>query len=231
MAGARLAPSPQRGSEAALWRRPDAALWRRWTAVTFLGEALGFLVPVLVVLAGADRVVEPGRTLLLVLAGVGEGAVLGAAQARVLTRRLPGFASGAWVLRTALAAGVAWAIGLTIGGLGERLAGWPLAAQLALAVPAGVVLLLSIGTAQWTVLRRSLPRAGRWVAWTAAAWLAGLALFMAVATPLWQPGQAAVLVALIGVLAGCLMAATMAAVTGWGLVRLLRQVGAGAGGR
>jgi Ca2+-transporting ATPase len=126
---------------------------------------------------------------------------------------------------------VAWAIGLTVGGAGDRLAGWPLLAVLALVAPAGVVLLLSIGVAQWTVLRRHLPGAGRWAAWTAAAWLAGLGVFMAVATPLWQPGQDALLIGLIGVLAGCLMALTMAAVTGWGLVRLLRRSRGNAGGR
>jgi hypothetical protein len=44
----------------------------------------------------------------------------------------------------------------------------------------------------------------------------------AVAIPLWQPGQRAVLAVGIGALGGCLMALAMAAVTGWGLVRLLR---------
>jgi Ca2+-transporting ATPase len=208
-----------------------APLWRRWTVATFLGEATGFLVPVLAVVAGADRLGEPWRTLTLVGAGAGEGAVLGLAQARVLARALPGLAARDWILRTALAAAVAWAIGLTVGGAGDRLAGWPLLAVLALVAPAGVVLLLSIGVAQWTVLRRHLPGAGRWAAWTAAAWLAGLGVFMAVATPLWQPGQDALLIGLIGVLAGCLMALTMAAVTGWGLVRLLRRSRGNAGGR
>jgi hypothetical protein len=42
-----------------------------------------------------------------------------------------------------------------------------------------------------------------------------------VSTPLWRPGQSGVVIAAIGVLAGALMAATFAAVTGWGLVRLL----------
>jgi hypothetical protein len=39
----------------------------------------------------------------------------------------------------------------------------------------------------------------------------------------WQPGQAWPLVALIRVLVGAVMAATMAAVTGAAIVRLLRR--------
>jgi Ca2+-transporting ATPase len=84
-----------------------------------------------------------------------------------------------------------------------------------------VVLLLSIGVAQWTVLQRLVPRAGRWIGWTALGRLAGLAVFTAVATPLWLPGQAPWPTAVIGVGAGASMAATMAAVTGEGLVRLV----------
>jgi hypothetical protein len=38
--------------------------------------------------------------------------------------------------------------------------------------------------------------------------------------PLWQPGQAALLIAAIGVVAGLAMAAMVAAVTGWAVLRL-----------
>jgi Ca2+-transporting ATPase len=82
---------------------------------------------------------------------------------------------------------------------------------------------VSIGAAQWTVLRRVLPGSGWWIGWTSAGWLAGMAVLLGVATPLWHPGQDVVLVAAIGALGGVGMAATMAAVTGWGLVRLLRS--------
>lgn len=52
------------------------------------------------------------------------------------------------------------------------------------------------------------------------AWLVGLAVFFAVASPLWRAGQSMALVVAIGVLAGVLMAVGMAAVTG-GLMRML----------
>jgi hypothetical protein len=50
-----------------------------------------------------------------------------------------------------------------------------------------------------------------------------LLVFTAATTPLWQPGQPIVVIAAIGVLGGLLMAGTVAALTGWALVRLLRK--------
>jgi hypothetical protein len=99
---------------------------------------------------------------------------------------------------------------------------------------AGVILLASIGTTQWLVLRRHRPHSAWWIATTAGAWLLGLAAFLAIATPLWQPGQSIVLIILIGVLAGLVMATTVAAVTGWAMLRLAAKpqpeaVGAGRG--
>jgi Ca2+-transporting ATPase len=188
---------------------------------SFLGETLGFLAPVLAFVIGVDDGDGTTRFLALVTAGAVEGAVLGAAQGVVLRRVLPGFQQVAWTVRTALAAALAWAVGLLPSALAGSRQAWPTIAVLALAVPAGLVLLTSIGIAQWTVLRRSVPAAARWIGWTALAWLAGLTVFMVVATPLWQPDQPTWLTAAIGALAGALMALTMASVTGWGLTRLL----------
>jgi cation-transporting P-type ATPase E len=197
------------------------ALWRRWVVAAFVGETLGFLFPVLVVVLGADDWSDGLRLPLLTAAGAAEGAVLGLAQSRVLTRVLPGFPAVAWTARTAAAAALAWLVGLTPSLLAETWTGWPAPLLLATAVPAGLVLLLSIGTAQWTVLRGRVRGAARWIGWTALAWVAGLAVFGAVAPPLWRPGQPTWLVALIGAGAGALMALTMAAVTGRGVVDLL----------
>lgn len=47
------------------------------------------------------------------------------------------------------------------------------------------------------------------------------AVFTAVTSPLWQEGQPVALIAAIGILGGAVMAATVAAVTGLVLVRLL----------
>jgi Ca2+-transporting ATPase len=219
-------PRRTRASRSLAHRERAAAertTWRRWFTATTLGELVGFLIPVAVVSAGADELAGPLRFLLVVLAGAGEGAVLGWAQSRVLRPLLPGLSTRAWTARTAAAAALAWTIGMGPSSLGAVFDGWTPAVRVAVAVPAGLLLLVSIGAAQWTVLRRVLPGSGRWIGWTSAGWLAGLAVLLAVATPLWHPGQDVVLVAAIGALGGVAMAATMAAVTGWGLVRLLRS--------
>jgi hypothetical protein len=71
----------------------------------------------------------------------------------------------------------------------------------------------SLGTAQWFVLRNHFPGAHQWVWANAVAWGAGLLVFTAVTTPLWQPGQPPELIALVGALGGLLMAVTGAALT------------------
>jgi Ca2+-transporting ATPase len=196
-------------------------LWQRWVVATTLGELAGFLIPVAVVAAGADDAARPLRLVLLVLGGAGEGALLGWAQTRVLGPLLPGLSTTTWTIRTAAAAALAWAIGIGPSTFGDAFDRWSLGVQLAIAVPAAPLLLLSVGLAQWTALRRVLPGSAGWIGWTAVGWLVGLAVFMAVATPLWHPGQDVLLTAAIAVLGGVLMASAMAMVTGWGLVRLL----------
>ncbi|MFG1965338.1 hypothetical protein [Nonomuraea sp. NPDC049028] len=132
---------------------------------------------------------------------------------------LPGVGTVEWVRATAGGAGIAWAIGALPVVLGERVMSWHPAALIVL----GVVLLASMGLLQWRVLRPHVPGAWRWVAATAGAWLVALGAFTAVTTPLWQPGQPGWLIAAIGVLGGAVMAATVAALTGAALVRLLRR--------
>ncbi|MEU2348476.1 hypothetical protein [Modestobacter sp. NPDC049651] len=198
----------------------EARLWRRWLLVVTAGEAVGFLLPAAAAALGAAGAPGPLPLLLLPLAGAGEGAVLGWSQARVLRRRLPDLPLETWTARTAAAAALAWLLGLLPSSTADVWRGWPTAGQVGAAAVGGTVLLLSLGTAQWSVLRWHVAHAGRWIGWTAAGWLAGLVVFTAVATPLWHPGQDPVLVTAIGVLAGLLMASSMAAVTGAGAVRL-----------
>ena len=190
-------------------------VWQSWFRWTTAGEFAGFLAPALVgALTSSPQ--------LLVLAGVIEGAVLGGAQAAVL-RRVDGKLNGRhWIGATAMAAGFAWAIAMIAVHNGDRLNMLPLAAVLPVAALAGVGVLLSLGTAQWFVLRGHFPHAHLWIWANALAWGAGLLVFTAVTTPLWQPGQPPELIATIGAFGGLLMAATMAAVTGAALTRLMR---------
>ena len=197
-------------------------LWNRWFVTVTLGEFLGFAVPSAVGAATADASPLVAAAAILV-AGAVEGATLGGAQALVLRRALPGLRAGEWIVATAAGAVVAYVIGMspsTAAGLGLHL---PPAALIVAGPVLGVALLLSIGTAQWTVLRRVVARRSTgWIAVTALAWAVGLGVFLAFAMPLWHPGQAPALVVAIGVGGGLLMAATTSAITGLGVRRLVR---------
>jgi hypothetical protein len=199
---------------------PASGLWFHWFGNVTVGECAGFAVPAAVG-AMTAHAVGAVSVPLLVLAGGVEGALLGWFQARVLRGAIDGFPVARWTAVTAAAAALAWAIGLTPSLTSEWLSGLPVWALVPLVAVGSVVLLLSIGAAQWTVLRGLALNAGRWVWGTALAWLAAIGVFIAVATPLWQPGQDVAIVVLIGVLGGLLMAATVAALTGLLVVRVV----------
>jgi len=194
-------------------RSLDRLNWFRWVTA---GEFAGFVLPAV---AGA---VAPWPAV-LVLAGVVEGAVLGWAQARVLIRVLPGLPGLQWIATTAAAAGFAWTVAMTATANGERLASLPAVVLLPVAAVLRMAVLLSIGTAQWLVLRYHVRNAHRWVWATGVAWGVALLVFLVVTTPLWQSGQGLALRVLIGVLGGLLMAATMAVITGTALARLVEE--------
>jgi hypothetical protein len=199
----------------------DRRLWTRWVVWVTLGEALGFAVPATVGAATAGGPVGVWLPALLA-AGAVEGALLGAAQAHVLRSVLPTLSRARWVVATGAAAVFAYLIGLAPSASSELIGELPVAVLVGAAAVLGPALLLSIGFAQWLVLRKHTGRAGSWIWFTAAAWLAGLTVFMIVATPLWREGQALGVTVLIGVMAGLLMAASVAAVTGLGVVRIRR---------
>jgi hypothetical protein len=157
---------------------------------------------------------------LLVIAGLLEGALLGWSQAHVLKRRLPALSVRRWTLLTALAAAVAWLLGLAPSEFSGVWMAWPPALQSTVGLLGGVALLASIGSAQWLELRRHLHRGWLWIPGTATAWTIGLVIFFVISTPLWEPGQNPVLIALIGTLAGTAMAIGTAIVTGLVIVSM-----------
>jgi hypothetical protein len=104
-----------------------------------------------------------------------KGALLGVAQVRVLERDAPAIDGQAWVVATAAAAGFAWFVGMG----GSALAGSdiaPAGVLLGVLAPAWATALLSMGYAQWLVLRRAVPRSGRWIWVTSGAWLLGVTI-------------------------------------------------------
>ncbi len=197
-------------------------MWRAWTLSATLGEFAGFCVPALVA-ALALPTAPAAAALALIAAGAVEGMLLGWSQARVLAGAVPGVRRGRWIAATAAAAAVAWTIGSVPMITDGAVFSMPRGVLIAVTAGAAAALLGSIGTAQWFVLRPHIPRSAWWIPTTAASWAAGLTVFAVVTTPLWQPGQPGWLVAAIGVLGGLLMAGTVAALTGWALLSLVRR--------
>jgi hypothetical protein len=195
-------------------------LRRSWVVATAVGESVGFLIPAVVGVLALD--LHPALSLvLMVLAGVGEGVVLGTAQSGVLRREFLGFSRLAWTGATAFGAGIAWFLGMlpsTFYPLWRDWSPWvtvPLGALLAL------ILLSSVGLAQWTVLRHHVARSRTWAPANAVAWAAGLGVLAGIVVPLWSAGQPTVLVIAIGALGGLAMALIVAVVTGFWLARLV----------
>ena len=155
-----------------------SALWRTWLVWVTAGELVGFAVPTVVGVLSTGWP-NPVEAAAMVGAGAVEGAALGWAQARVLRQVLPQLHAGAFIVATSAAAAFAYAVSMVPVVLGGRLLLLPTPVLVALATGLGAVLLASIGTAQWLVLRRSLARSASWVATTAAAWAAGLLAFTA----------------------------------------------------
>lgn len=201
-------------------------LWRRWVIAFTAGELIGFgCMPVLGAAAAmflTQTLDASARAIVLYLvavtSGLGEGAVLAWFQLRVLKPYLPALDAGRWLRATATAAACAWACGMLAPTL-DDLCGLSAAAQIAIWVPAGIAILLSVGIAQTWALRGVVEGHRRWIGANALGWLAGLPWTFVLPALLPANAPAATWIASF-VIAGTLMGFTAGAVTGGFLVRL-----------
>ena len=192
----------------------------RWVLVVTLGEAVGFSVPAVVGVAVTGAPWGPRATLVaLVLAGSVEGALLGAAQADCLYRWRVLPARRWWVVATSVGAAVAWSIGMLPSTFDLR---WT-AETAVVAGVGGLMLLTSLPLAQYFVLRGHVRRAARWIPINIAAWLLGIAWTLAPSPVVVESTPAGALIVIYGI-AGLCMAATVAVVTGLGMIRLLQPI-------
>lgn len=120
-----------------------------------------------------------------------------------------------WVVATSIAAAVAWSLGILPSILNMN---WTAGTVVAAAI--GVLILLSsLPLGRYVVLRDHVRPSARWIPISMAAWLAGI-----VWTRLPSRGlisQVGALIFIYGI-AGLCMAATVAMITGLGMIRLLR---------
>lgn len=202
----------------------DSRFYGRWIAANTGAEAAGlgttFLLGRLVAphLDAAPGVltVVIGAALAVVLGMLLEGVVVGAAQEWVLRPALPTLQPGRWIRATAIGAGIAWLVGMipsTV--LTLRSPAFDAAPptepapliQYGLGVGMGLVTGPILGVAQWTVLRRMVPAAHRWLWANALAWGVGLpVIFVGMDRVAWT-GPAATMA--LGIYATCAVAGTV----------------------
>lgn len=201
-------------------------LYRRWVLYCTVGELVGFGgIPVL---GGALAVwLTVGlqtevRSLLVyavaVVGGLGEGAVLAWFQLRVLRAFLPRLQARQWILATALAASFAWACGMLAPTL-DDLAGISPIVQAAIWIPASLLILFSIGSAQAWVLRGIVEKPRRWLLANVLGWLAGLPWTFVLPALLPETAPAVIWVTTF-VVAGVLMGLTVGLITGIALQKM-----------
>lgn len=193
----------------------------RWVLLVTLGEAVGFCVPAAIGVAMSAASWGPLVTVLaMVLAGSVEGAALGLAQADCLHRWgvLP--VRRRWVLATSVGAAVAWSLGMlpsVLGGLN-----WTFATIVAAGIGA-LILLTSLPIAQYVVLRDHARRPVLWIPVNMVAWLVGISWTLLPSPWVDQSTPPGLLILICGI-AGLCMAATVAVITGLGLIWLLQPI-------
>lgn len=181
------------------------SVWLQWLIATTVGMAVGGFLALGVVWSIFDAVGstlgEPAGFIAFgAVFGTAIGVGLGTAQSIILRSRIAG--SGVW----APVSFVAGLVGGALSGLLTSMVGW--SAGLAVF---GALLGISIGIAQWLVLRRSVPNAG-W--WAPATTVGSILLFVAAGN---LGGEGREFIALsVG-------AALFGGVTGLALVGLLRR--------
>jgi hypothetical protein len=184
--------------------------FRRWVACTVAGEAVGFTVAA--ALATTQDLSHMPEFAILLGAGAIEGALLGKGQAMAMSRlQLPAAVLRLWPVATSVAAVVAWSIGLIPGSIHKI--SWSSSVAWLLAAVLVLLLLASIPTAQFMLLRTALPTAGRWVRFNAVAWMLGLSWTL-LPPALIKPDTPVVSEIGVYAIAGVLMAATVAIITG-----------------
>ncbi|HEY5846112.1 MAG TPA: hypothetical protein VIT42_04895 [Microlunatus sp.] len=198
------------------WPHPAAdpsRFFRRWLGFVTLGEGAGFAMAAAAGVASA--VLQPSPALayaVVIAAGAIEGGLLGVGQLLALRAlRLESSVLRRWPVLTSLGAVVAWAIGLLPSTLPDL--DWSSPLVWVGAGLLGLVLLAAIPLAQLILLRRMVLRPWRWLPANILGWLLGIGWTLVV-SPLVDSSTPIPQLLILYVVAGVLMALTVAAATG-----------------
>lgn len=193
-------------------RKNNKTIYREWVKTVTAGEFLGFLVPTVAgVMSVALEFSQLAQMVTLVLAGLGEGALLGYFQSRVLAKYIKGFKRVAWVKATVAGAGLAWAIGMFPSTVGDKLSSVPVWLLIPFGIILGCILLLSIGYTQYLVFKKYIKNAYKWIWVNVVAWVGGLAAVFAI---MFTAPEGTFNTIVFSALGGLAMAFTMSVITG-----------------
>jgi len=204
--------------------------WRNWVIANAAGELLGLGIAALVMLA-LSRTVPPNPTtaallagaLIMVFFGALEGAIVGYAQWIVLRRTLA-VAKSSWILTTAIAAAVAWLLGLlpsSIVNVSPTTAP-SLLVTLFLSMGVGAVSGVILAIGQTWILHRYSRIAGWWLVANAGAWAVGMPIiFFSAGLPTPQTPIATVILLLLTTV--LVAGAAVGAIHGAVLLRILER--------
>jgi hypothetical protein len=212
----------------------DWAFWRQWVAANAIAELVGLggaaLIGVLV-FARFEAALTPLLAALIMIVGGTflEGVMVGVAQWLVLRQAISRMPWKSWIAATAVGAFVAWTLGMipsTIMSMAEtesaaaspEISEWII---FSLAALMGLVLGPILALPQWWVLRRYVERASWWIPANALAWMVGMVLvFVGVGL---TPESISLVSALFLLITFALAGATVGAIHGLFLIRLLKQ--------
>jgi len=142
-----------------------------WIAACALAEGIGMGAAAAASRAANDVNGFGSALAIIVLAGLVEGAALGALQGWWVARRFPGVSRMSWLVITIAVAGLGWAAA-SLPGLGASSTGGEPALALVVlgALALGALMGALLGVAQALVLRKHVRHPWRWVSISALAW-------------------------------------------------------------
>lgn len=208
--------------------------WLNWAIACGIGEFFGIGVAAGIGFLYLSMLGEPGDlgekvllVLVMVLAGIIEGVVVGSFQWSVLKKRFIDMKAKNWLFFTALGAATAWLLGMipstffiSESSASSSATVEPSSVQIALlAAVSGIVLGALFGAFQWIELKKHTPDAGRWILANLLGWTVGLIIiYLGASIPSLDTSLAGVIS--IGVISGLLAGLSVGAITGLFLVKL-----------
>lgn len=204
-------------------------LFLQWTIATSIGLLLAFAVPFIVSTQFSifakryfKDLLIPSAVIVTVIAGAAGGAILGFFQSLVLKRFIKNFSIKNYVLATAIAIALIFLVISNPKPINPEKVNRLL--FIFAVITFSSVFFLSIGIAQWIVLKRYLKKAGWWIVANAIALpVSGLVGAFAISLTQFRLATPLYIRIIIGILIGSLNGAIYGAITGFVLINLLKQ--------